>query len=117
MRLIFTLVFLIMMIFFVVFSMQNHESEVSVNFGSWVSGTLPVYFVVFIAFGAGVVITSIIGIVEGIRIRMANAKLRHKIKKLEGEVDALRNLPLTGPAAPPEEAGPGPETLNEEEIL
>jgi uncharacterized integral membrane protein len=117
MRLVFTLVFLALMVFFMIFAWQNQESEVSVNFGSWQSGTLPVFLVVLISFGAGVVITSIIGIIEGVRVRMANAKLRHKIKKLEGEVDALRNLPLTGPAAAPGGPDDEAESPDEEEIL
>ncbi len=101
MRLIFTIIFLALMVFFMIFAWQNQESEVTVLFGTWQSATLPVFLVVLLSFGAGVVLTSVIGIVEGMRVRMTNAKLRHKIKKLESEVDALRNLPLTAPAGAP----------------
>jgi uncharacterized integral membrane protein len=115
MRLIFTLVFLALMVFFMVFAWQNQESEVNVRFGSWDSGTLPVFLVVLLTFGAGVVITSVIGIVEGMRVRMTNAKLRHKIKKLEGEVDALRNLPLT--AGAPSDVATSADSPDEEDVL
>lgn len=117
MRLIFMIVFLALMIFFMIFAWQNQEAEVTVNFGTWESAKLPVFLVVLLSFGAGLVLTSIIGIVEGMRVRMTNAKLRNKIKKLETEVDALRNLPLTGP---PETSGTGPGSTkdsDEDEVL
>jgi uncharacterized integral membrane protein len=99
MRLILIIVFLALMIFFMMFAWQNQESEVAVRFGTWESSELPVFMVVLLSFGGGVVLTSLMGIAEGMRVRMTNSKLRHKIKKLESEVDALRNLPLTGPTA------------------
>ncbi len=117
MRLVFTLVFLALMIFFMMFAWQNQEAEVIVRFGAWESGTLPVFLVVLLSFGVGVVITSVIGIIEGVRVRMANSKLRHKIKKLEGEVDALRNLPLTGPAGAPVGTAAGADSPDEEDVL
>ncbi len=105
MRLAFTLVFLALMIFFMVFAWQNQGEEVHVVFFTWDSGNLPVFLLILLSFGAGVIITSVIGIVEGMRIRMTNVKLRRKLKKLEAEVDSLRNLPLGAPLAAP--AGPG----------
>lgn len=105
MRLVFTLVFLALMIFFMVFAWQNQGEQVRVVFGGWDSGELPVFLLILLSFGAGVVITSIIGIVEGMRIRMMNAKLRRKIRKLETEVDTLRNLPLVGGTSPPPGTG------------
>jgi uncharacterized integral membrane protein len=117
MRLILILVFIALMIFFMVFAWQNQESEVAIAFGTWQSSNLPVYFVVLLSFGAGVVLTSIIGIVEGMRVRLTNAKLRRKIKKLESEVDALRNLPLTGPAQPSGAGTEGEEVPDGDDIF
>lgn len=117
MRLIFMIVFLALMIFFMIFAWQNQEAEVTVNFGTWESTELPVFLVVLLSFGAGLVLTSIIGIVEGMRVRMTNAKLRNRIKKLETEVDALRNLPLSGPPGGPD-SGPGRgEGDDEDDVL
>src|SRR5262249_11368415 len=105
MRLVFTIIFLFLMVFFMIFAWQNQNEQVHVVFGSWDSGSLPLFLLILLSFGAGVIITSIIGIIEGMRIRMTNLKLRRKLKKLEGEVDALRNLPLGNPlAASPEPA-------------
>jgi len=117
MRLFLTLVFLALMVFFMIFAWQNQEAEVSVAFARWDSGKLPVFLVVLLSFGAGVVITSIIGIIEGMRVRMTNAKLRHKIKKLEGEVDALRNLPLSGHVGALGDSGDDSPDVNEEDVL
>jgi len=117
MRLVFVLVFLALMVFFMIFAWQNQEEQVHVVFGGWDSGELPVFLLILLSFGAGVVITSIIGIVEGMRIRMTNAKLRRKLKKLEAEVDSLRNLPLGGPA-PAAVAGTAPTgSPDEEDVL
>ncbi|HZE88245.1 MAG TPA: lipopolysaccharide assembly protein LapA domain-containing protein [Verrucomicrobiae bacterium] len=108
MRLVFTIIFLFLMVFFMVFAWQNQNEQVHVVFGSWDSGSLPLFLLILLAFGGGVIITSIIGIIEGMRIRMTNLKLRRKLKRLEGEVDSLRNLPLGNPlAVVPDPGTPG----------
>lgn len=117
MRLVFTLVFLALMVFFMIFAWQNQSEQVHVVFGGWNSGSLPVFLLILLAFGIGVVITSIIGIVEGMRIRMTNVKLRRKIKRLEAEVDSLRNLPLAGPAASPARALDPAAVADEDDVL
>ena len=117
MRLVFTLLFLALMIFFMIFAWQNQEEQVHVVFGGWDSGNLPVFLLILLSFGAGVIITSVIGIVEGMRIRMTNVKLRRKIKKLEEEVDSLRNLPLSEGAAGTEKPITGSAATDEDDIL
>jgi uncharacterized integral membrane protein len=117
MRLVFTLLFLALMIFFMIFAWQNQEEQVHVIFGTWDSGNLPVFLLILLSFGAGVVITSVIGIVEGMRIRMTNVKLRRKLKKLEAEVDSLRNLPLSGGGAASGHAAAAVAVSDEEDVL
>jgi uncharacterized integral membrane protein len=117
MRLVFTLLFLALMVFFMIFAWQNQEEQVRVVFGGWESRDLPVFLLILLSFGAGVVITSIIGIVEGMRIRMTNVKLRRKLKKLETEVDSLRNLPLGGPAVAAREGSADRPNAEEEDVL
>src|SRR5262245_63653948 len=117
MRLVFTLLFLALMIFFMVFAWQNQEEQVRVRFGGWNSESLPVFLVILLSFGAGVVITSVIGIVEGMRIRMTNVKLRRKLKKIEAEVDSLRNLSLGTPAIVPETLPVEQNAAVEEDVL
>jgi len=115
MRLVFTIVFLLLMVFFMVFAWQNQSEQVHVVLGTWDSGSLPVFLLILLSFGAGVVITSVIGIIEGMRIRMTNVRLRRKLKKLEGEVDSLRNLPLSNPLAAP--ADTGRDDRDDEDVL
>ena len=115
MRLVFTIIFLFLMVFFMIFAWQNQSEQVHVVFGSWDSGSLPVFLLILLSFGAGVIITSVIGIIEGMRIRMTNVRLRRKLKKLEGEVDSLRNLPLSNPlSAGAEASAAGPD---DEDVL
>jgi uncharacterized integral membrane protein len=115
MRLVFTIVFLFLMVFFMIFAWQNQSEQVHVVLGSWDSGSLPVFLLILLSFGAGVIITSIIGIIEGMRIRMTNLRLRRKLKKLEGEVDSLRNLPLSNPLSAAADASS--TVADEEDVL
>jgi len=80
-----------------VFTYQNKEQTANLTIGSFRTGQLPVFIIILGAFLAGVVFTSVIGIIEGMKMRLSNTRLRRKVKKLQTEVDALRNLPLTGP--------------------
>ena len=67
-----------------------------------------VSLVVLVSLILGVVFASIIGIVEGTRLRLQNHQLRGRIKKLETEVQSLRTGPLASPAQ---------ETLDEDSVL
>lgn len=95
----FAALILIIMVFCaaLIFTYQNKDQTANLTIGSMTTGQLPVFIIILGAFLAGVVFTSIIGIIEGMKLRLGNTRLRRKIKKLQTEVDALRNLPLTGP--------------------
>src|SRR5574341_839117 len=80
-----------------VFTYQNKDQTATLTFGGFSTDPLPVFIIILGAFLIGVVFTSIIGIIEGMKLRLSNTRLRRKVKKLQSEVDALRNLPLTGP--------------------
>ena len=64
MRLVFTIVFLLLMVFFMIFAWQNQSEQVHVVLGNWDSQSLPVFLVILLSFGAGVIITSVIGIIQ-----------------------------------------------------
>ena len=49
------------------------------------------------------------------KLRLGHARLKRKVKKLQSEVDALRNLPLTGPADV--ERSPVPDLSDEDSAL
>ena len=56
----------------------------------------PVSLVVLVSLAIGVLFASIIGIVEGTRLRLQNHALRSKLKKVEAELKSLQNVPLSG---------------------
>ena len=101
----FTLIVLLAVFFLaLVFMLQNKDQVLTLTLGSWTSEPQAAVYIILGAFFAGVVFTSLVGIIEGMKLRAGNARLKRKIRKLQSEVDALRNLPLTGPedeARPP----------------
>jgi uncharacterized integral membrane protein len=84
-----------------VFTYQNKDQTATLTLGSFTTDPLPVFIVILGSFLVGVVFTSVIGIIEGMKLRVGNARLRRRIKKLQTEVDDLRNMPLTGPVDEP----------------
>ena len=54
----------------------------------------PVSLVALVSLVLGVLFASIIGIVEGTRLRLQNRQLRGRIKRLESELRQLRSIPL-----------------------
>lgn len=98
-----------------VFTYQNKEQTANLTIGSMTTGQLPVFIIILGAFLTGVVFTSVIGIIEGMKMRLSNTRMRRKVKKLQTEVDALRNLPLTGPGD--EEQSLNPEYPDEDSAL
>ena len=98
-----------------IFTYQNKDQTASLTFGGISTDPLPVFIIILGAFLVGVVFTSIIGIIEGMKLRLGHARLKRKVKKLQSEVDALRNLPLTGPADV--ERSPVPDLSDEDSAL
>jgi len=62
----------------------------------------PVSAVIFLSAAAGAIFACIIAVLEGFRIRLANARLRAQIKKLHQQIESMRR-PALDPAsgAPP----------------
>jgi len=113
----FLAVILIVVFLFValVFSYQNRDQSAILTLGSVRTDPLPVFIIILGAFLLGVIFTSIIGIIEGMKVRVTNSRLKRKIKKLQSEVDALRNLPLTGPTD--DVRSPSPRLSDEDSAL
>jgi uncharacterized integral membrane protein len=89
---------LVLLLFFLalVFMLQNRDQAITLTLGPWTSDPLAAVYVMLGVFFVGVVFTSLVGIIEGMKLRAGNARLKRKVKKLQAEVDALRNLPLAG---------------------
>jgi len=81
-----------------VFTYQNKDQLASLTFGSRTTGPIPIFIIILGSFLLGVIFTSVIGVIEGMKMRVGNARLKRRVKKLQAEVDAMRNLPLSGSA-------------------
>ena len=53
------------------------------------------WMVLLVAFGSGVVLTTIIAAVRGARIRLVSRRYRRLVESLQAEVHQLRSLPLS----------------------
>jgi uncharacterized integral membrane protein len=91
---------------------------VAINSGSKVAVNLffltpvqeyEVSLVILVSLVTGVLFASIIGIVEGWRLRIQNHQLRNKLKRMEAELHSLRTAALR----PPGEA----DHVDEESVL
>ncbi len=105
---------LIMVLFFLVlmFCIENMGQQVTLHFFKYHSPPMPVFLVALLSTLAGVLLTGVVTLIEGIKLRVRNAQMARRIRKLEAEVDALRNQALgPAPAAPPPvgEEPPGAE--------
>jgi uncharacterized integral membrane protein len=77
----------------------------------------PVAAVIFISAAAGAIFACIIAVLEGSRIRLANARLRAQIRKLQQQIETMRR-PSLDPAseAPPAPFPAAPEASIDEEV-
>ncbi len=93
-----------------IFVMINHSVTVPINLFGWSpQEDYPVSLVVLGALIVGVLFASIIGIIEGTRLRLRIHHLKGRIRRLEAEVEQLCSA-LPG-------AAPGEEVLSEESVL
>jgi uncharacterized integral membrane protein len=99
MRVIITVVLTLGLVTILAFVLMNSSHLVDIRFLPGVeSEEYPVSLVVLVSLLVGVVFASIIGIVEGTRLRLQNHQLRGRIKKLETEVQTLRTGSFASPA-------------------
>lgn len=76
------------------FCVENMDPKVTIHFLGRHSPPLPVSAVALIFCLAGVVFMGLVAFAEGIRMRVRNLQMSRRIRKLEVEVDALRNQGL-----------------------
>jgi uncharacterized integral membrane protein len=73
------------------------DQTVPVNLLLWDRQEYPVSLVALVSLVAGVLFASVIGIVEGARLRLQNYQLRGKLKRQEAELQSLRSVALKSP--------------------
>jgi uncharacterized membrane protein YciS (DUF1049 family) len=108
MRLIKTFILLIVLIVIALFFLQNNtqfEQEVVFQLKFyiwdyiWNSGPVPLFFVVLLVFALGMLITMVMLGLDRFKLSYTIRRANKKIRKLEKELQGLRELPLaTRPA-------------------
>ncbi len=110
--LVYLVIFLAFIVLFVVGVYNNGEITLNLVLGSM--GPVPVGAVIASAFLFGVTLTCVIGVMDGIKIRITNRQLRKQVRRLEEEVDGLR-LGLARYEGPVRPAAPGNEAAPPDE--
>lgn len=90
-KLIIGLLFVILMIIFGVANMN--QVVIYYYFGGPIS--IPVFFLILISISAGVILASIIALIDQIKMKREIYKKNKRIKQLDSELSLLRNLPVT----------------------
>jgi len=87
----------------IIFMIQNitplsHPLGIRLNlfFVKWESTPYPTYLVILLAFFVGLLAASLLGISERWRLRRQVKAQIKKTEELRGELNSLRNLPVTG---------------------
>jgi len=99
------LVYLAVFLFFIVLFIVGvyNSGDVKVNLVLWEVGQAPMGLVIATAAIFGVAFACAVGIIDGIKMRIANRVLRKQVRRLEEDVDTLR-LRLARHEASPEPA-------------
>lgn len=93
MRVIYTIIVILLMLFVVTFSLAN-TSPVHLKYYNIIDVTLPTYMLMFISFLAAVVFTGFMGIVERFRLQRTISHLNRTIRELKREVREIKKGPL-----------------------
>jgi putative membrane protein len=110
----------------IVFMVQNieplsHLLSIHLNlfFVQFQTTPYPTYMVILLAFFAGLLAASLLGVVERHRQRGRIKSLNKELKNLNDELSSLRNLPITSDpvAAASEETAPAETALETEKDL
>jgi uncharacterized membrane protein YciS (DUF1049 family) len=73
---------------------QNQDDKVVVRFFTWTSPEIELAYVLFIAFGAGVLIHLLISVLKQFQLQAEMGRLKRQIRKLHAELEQLRNLAI-----------------------
>lgn len=91
----------IAVIFVIGFAMQNADVTVPIKFYKWETiQDLPLWLVMYLAFIAGMVFWLLVSIYQVLSLRSENRKQQKRIKKLEQELNQLRNVSVEDAVLP-----------------
>jgi len=103
MKVVYTVVLAIVVMFIITFSLEN-TLPVQLRYYDFFERSLPTYMLIFIAFLAGVIFTGFMGIVERFRLTRTINRLNKTIRDLRREMKANNNPPYVeeaGKVSPP----------------
>lgn len=87
-----TLVLFILIIAFTIFNL-NEKVDIQLFLSDpYAYHDIPLFLIVIFSILFGAFYTGIIALLEGMNLRLTNARLRKTIKKLESELDGLKNV-------------------------
>ena len=100
MRVLYTVIIVLLMLFIITFSLAN-TSLVPLKYYSFIDVVLPVYMLMFIAFLLGVLFTGFMGVVERFRLNRTISYLNKTIKELRREIRDSKKEQLVDETDPP----------------
>lgn len=74
------------------FALYNMDQTVSVTFLKWKSPVLPLWFFLYISFGAGMLFWVAVSALNALKLKRENRSLERQYKKVKNELDRLRNV-------------------------
>jgi uncharacterized integral membrane protein len=109
MRLLVIAMTLLLFIAILTFTMTNLDTRVDIVLMEAVYPEVRLIAIVFLAILTGIVYASVIGVAEGVSLRLANRRLQREIRRLEAELSFLRTERESGRPEPdlPVEPGTG----------
>lgn len=82
MKLFYTIIVMLVMIFIITFSLANTE-PVNLKYYGFIDASVEAYLLIFISFGVGIIFAGLMGIVERYRLSRKAARLSKKVRLLE----------------------------------
>lgn len=84
----------VLLLALVSFMGQNQDDKVVVHFFTWNSADIQVAYLLFIAFGAGVLVHLLFSVLKQFQLQAEIGRLKRQIRKLHSELEQLRNLAI-----------------------
>jgi len=85
MKLIYTIIVTLVMLFIITFSLANTD-PVHVKYYGFIDIPVAAYLVIFISFGVGIIFAGFVGIVERFRLSREVTRLKKEVKALEKKI-------------------------------
>jgi uncharacterized integral membrane protein len=95
MKVVYTVVVTLIVMFVITFALENTK-PVELRYFDFFQTSIPIWMLIFIAFLAGVIFTGFMGIVERFRLTRTVNRLNKTIRDLRRELKANENAPDLG---------------------